>query len=244
MTQINIGGNLLDSTTEKKSLIFHSSIYFYAYYKDFNCIAEDTKNLSSFTIYSLTGNVQIVIEGQETQSLKKNEYLIVQNYPLINIKGEGEILLTGSADSSADPFFSGVLSLEECKTVSKPWGKEYWLVATNSHYSFKHIVLRKGFKTSLQYHNEKIETNFLYQGEALFHYNDNISAPINTETMNIKTQQFHGGDYIHVTNLTIHRIEALSDLQLFEISTPQLDDVVRIQDDSKRPDGRIEDEHK
>ena len=43
---------------------------------------------------------------------------------------------------------------------------------------------------------------------------------------------------------TLHRLEAISDITLYETSTPQLDDVVRVQDDAKRPDGRIDIEHK
>ena len=41
----------------------------------------------------------------------------------------------------------------------------------------------------------------------------------------------------------IHRIQAITDILLYEVSTPHLDDVVRLQDDNKRPDGRIKEEH-
>jgi len=48
---------------------------------------------------------------------------------------------------------------------------------------------------------------------------------------------------VDVMPLTLHRLEAVTDILLYETSTPHLDDVVRILDDSRRPDGRLEQEH-
>jgi len=49
---------------------------------------------------------------------------------------------------------------------------------------------------------------------------------------------------VDVMPMSVHRLQALTDILLCEVSTPELDDVVRISDDSGRQDGRVESEHK
>ena len=53
-----------------------------------------------------------------------------------------------------------------------------------------------------------------------------------------------GSGTINISPYVIHRLEAKSDLLLYEVSTPHLNDVIRLQDDSNRKDGRIDEEHK
>ena len=59
-----------------------------------------------------------------------------------------------------------------------------------------------------------------------------------------KSNTINQGHVINVKPKTIHRLEAISNLILFEVSSPHLSDVVRVSDDSNRPDGKIKDEHK
>lgn len=144
------------------------------------------------------------------------------------------------------------LSLKKIKnfyTVKKPWGYEQWLTGVrNKNFAFKKIFLKKGTKTSLQYHVNKIETNFLYNGQAKLHFIDkkipllkkNFIKIINS----IKTKKITNNSIINVKPNTVHRLEAITNLILFEVSSPHLSDVVRISDDSNRPDGKIKDEHK
>ena len=134
-------------------------------------------------------------------------------------------------------------------TVTKPWGYEQWLTGPkNKQFAFKKIFLKKGTKTSLQYHVKKIESNYLYEGKAKLHYmkknipliKKNFSRILGATKSNIINQ----GYVINVRPKTIHRLEAISNLVLFEVSSPHLSDVVRVSDDSNRPDGKIKDEHK
>lgn len=121
------------------------------------------------------------------------------------------------------------------KVVTKPWGKEEWL-ELNDRYCYKRIYINAGYKTSYQYHNFKTETNYIISGEAEIWLEDN-NGNVNKTIM--KT-----GEYFNVTPTKKHRVIAITDLILQEVSTPEVDDVIRIEDDSNRPDGKIDNEHK
>jgi mannose-6-phosphate isomerase-like protein (cupin superfamily) len=122
----------------------------------------------------------------------------------------------------------------QSKVVGKRWGRERWLV--EYPFAMKVIEVDAGQRTSLQYHEEKEETNFVLAGTARLHYRDD-------NTGNVTSLDLGPGTVVHVKPRVIHRIEAVTPLLLVEASTPQLDDVVRLEDDWGRPDGRIEAEH-
>jgi mannose-6-phosphate isomerase len=104
--------------------------------------------------------------------------------------------------------------------VEKPWGYElHW--AKTDRYVGKHIHINKGHALSLQYHNKKDETIFLYAGKMLFEIQEG------EELVKI---EMNPGDRIHVTPPTVHRMTALEDCEIMEVSTPELDDVVRLED--------------
>lgn len=121
------------------------------------------------------------------------------------------------------------------KTIYKPWGKEEWL-ELNDKYCYKRIYINKGHKTSYQYHNFKRETNFLISGEAEI-WLENDEGVVEKKLMK-------AGEYFNVTPPKKHRVIALTDIILQEVSTPEVDDVIRLEDDTNRPDGRLEHEHK
>lgn len=118
--------------------------------------------------------------------------------------------------------------------VPKPWGREEWL-ALNDRYCYKRIYINAGHKTSYQYHNQKSETNFIVSGEAEVWLEDDQGV--------MRVHQMKTGDCFDVLPPRRHRVIAKTDLILQEVSTPEVDDVVRIEDDTNRPDGRIESEH-
>ena len=120
------------------------------------------------------------------------------------------------------------------KTVNKPWGKEVWL-ALNEKYCYKRIYINKGYKTSYQYHNHKVETNYIIEGKA--------EVWLENEEGVVEKKILQKNDFFTVLPPRKHRVIALTDLILQEVSTPEVDDVVRIQDDAQRGDGRIESEH-
>ena len=120
------------------------------------------------------------------------------------------------------------------KTVYKPWGKEIWL-ELNDKYCYKRIYINAGTRTSYQYHKNKLETNYIINGKAEV-WLENDEGVVEKKVM-IKDQFFT------VIPPRKHRVIALTDLILQEVSTPEVDDVIRIEDDSGRGTGRIDSEH-
>ncbi len=120
------------------------------------------------------------------------------------------------------------------KTIYKPWGKETWL-ELNDKYCYKRIYINAGQKTSYQYHHEKLETNYIIEGVAEV-WLENDQGVVEKKTMK-------AGDFFTVLPPRKHRVIAITDIILQEVSTPEVDDVIRISDDTNRQDGRIEHEH-
>jgi mannose-6-phosphate isomerase len=107
------------------------------------------------------------------------------------------------------------------KIVQKPWGYEIW-IAHNNKYAGKILHVCAGQRLSLQYHNEKHETLYIFGGSCNF-------------TLGDKVQGAEPGDCFIVEPGTKHRVETIDeDCEIFEISTPELNDVVRIEDDYGR----------
>jgi len=121
------------------------------------------------------------------------------------------------------------------KVVHKPWGKEEWL-ELNDAYCYKRIYINAGYKTSFQYHNFKKETNYIIDGTAEV-WLENDEGVVEKKIMK-------GGEFFNVTPPKKHRVIAITDIILQEVSTPHVDDVVRINDEFNRADGKIEAEHK
>lgn len=237
------GGNEIKDLDLKNSCILHDHRYHYSYAISKQFLIDNTRKLKSLTIFSLSDNFELEIDG-DCYSLNKNDYLNIENCDVNPLNENFKCLISGSQLKCSEQKCVKPNNLETAKMVSKPWGSEYWLTGASGKYSFKHIILKKGFKTSLQYHIEKEETNLLLGGKALFHYksNDSVSND-NTKTEDISHTGFIENNYIHVIPQTIHRIEAIESLLLYETSTPQLDDVIRIQDDNNRKHGKINSEH-
>lgn len=122
------------------------------------------------------------------------------------------------------------------KIVSKPWGREIWY-ADQSAYAGKVLEVAAGKRLSLQYHERKTETLFLLSGKVLVTYRPLAAGELPT-AMQIAPEHEHvweAGQSLHIPVRTIHRFAALTDAVLLEVSTPDLTDVVRLQDDFARP---------
>jgi mannose-6-phosphate isomerase-like protein (cupin superfamily) len=128
-----------------------------------------------------------------------------------------------------------LISKNLLKEVIKPWGKEVWF-ELNDKYCYKRLYVNQGTRTSYQYHVEKLETNYIIDGEAEV-WLENAAGVV--EKLQLKKD-----DFFTVLPGRKHRIIAKTDVILQEVSTPEVDDVVRLEDDSSRPSGRIESEHK
>ncbi|MCA1530474.1 MULTISPECIES: cupin domain-containing protein [Bradyrhizobium] len=123
------------------------------------------------------------------------------------------------------------------KKVTKGWGEERWLVAEGAPFGFKLIHIQAGRKTSLQYHEHKEEANLVLSGSGILFYGRERRIGC------LKKIDLRAGDIVHIMPGMVHRIEAKDDITLVEVSTPELDDVVRLEDDWHRGNGRIESEH-
>ena len=123
---------------------------------------------------------------------------------------------------------------ESAKTVVKPWGREIWL-ELNERYCYKRLYINAGTRTSFQYNEKKLETNYIISGKAEV-WLENDSGEIEKKIM-------RAGEFFTIQPPKKHRIMALTDLVVQEVSTPEVDDVIRLQDDTRRSHGRIESEH-
>lgn len=122
------------------------------------------------------------------------------------------------------------------KIVEKPWGREVWYADT-SGYAGKVLEVKSGCRLSLQYHERKTETLFLLSGKMLLTFRT-LGAGESPSAKLITAADQHvwlPGQSIHIPMRTIHRFEALEDSLLIESSTPDLTDVIRLQDDYDRP---------
>jgi mannose-6-phosphate isomerase len=125
---------------------------------------------------------------------------------------------------------------QEMKIVQKPWGRELWMAHGDFPYAFKILEVKAGQRLSLQYHEKKRESAYCLSGEGTLTLE-------NLQTGVMELLRVVPGALYHVVPNQKHRLEAVTDLRIIEVSTPELDDVVRIADDHHRPDGHIEDEH-
>ena len=111
--------------------------------------------------------------------------------------------------------------------VEKPWGYElHW--AKTDRYVGKLIHVNAGHALSLQYHNLKDETIYLHVGQAAVRDSGGRRAD--------RSARCCPGERVHITPKTVHRMTAIEDSDIFEVSTPELHDVVRLEDRYGRED--------
>jgi mannose-6-phosphate isomerase-like protein (cupin superfamily) len=109
--------------------------------------------------------------------------------------------------------------------ISKPWGFEE-ILEKNSFYVVKRLTMGRGHTCSLQYHQNKCETVYVIEGILKIFYG---SAPDQ-----LHEDVFVKGQFITIRPGIIHRMEAIEKSIYLESSTPQLDDVIRLQDNYGR----------
>ena len=104
--------------------------------------------------------------------------------------------------------------------VDKPWGYEL-IWARTDRYVGKVLHVKAGHILSLQYHNFKDETMHVWRGELI----------LRTQNGDVLVERrFVAGDSVHIPAKLVHQIEAVVDSDVLEASTPELDDLVRVQD--------------
>jgi len=131
--------------------------------------------------------------------------------------------------------------------VRKPWGHEVWYTANlpEPGYAVKQIHMLVGYQSSLQSHRRKAETNFVIDGEATVlngaQAPDDVGLPVNVAALPLAVHPA-GTGWSSAPNV-LHRVIANSAYTAIEVSTPELDDVIRWADDTGRSHGRIQAEH-
>ena len=104
--------------------------------------------------------------------------------------------------------------------VDKPWGYELRWARTN-RYLGKVIHVDAGHALSLQYHKVKDETILVWSGRILLEIEEGGRRV---------TREMGQGDSVHITPGTVHRMTAIENSDIFEVSTPEIEDVVRLED--------------
>jgi mannose-6-phosphate isomerase-like protein (cupin superfamily) len=109
----------------------------------------------------------------------------------------------------------------ESTKVDKPWGYELrW--ATTERYLAKVLHINRGEALSLQFHERKDEYLYLSKGA--------IDIELGDGDGNLTSHRMKAGDTLHIAPGTRHRLTAVDDTDIFEVSTPEADDVVRLED--------------
>ncbi len=108
---------------------------------------------------------------------------------------------------------------------AKPWGREIWFAHTEK-YAGKILEVKKGARLSLQYHEQKCETQYIFEGK--------VKLTHGPDEKQLEETILNPGDKFDIFPYTIHRIEGLEDSKIFEVSTPELNDVVKLADDYGR----------
>lgn len=105
--------------------------------------------------------------------------------------------------------------------VPKPWGHEV-IWAHTDRYVGKILHIKAGHALSVQYHQRKDETVYLLSGELRYW--------VKLDDDEMRDMKLTVGEAFRITPGTIHYIEAVTDCDVLEASTPDLDDVVRLSD--------------
>jgi len=109
--------------------------------------------------------------------------------------------------------------------TKKPWGQEE-ILEQNDKYVLKRITMNKGCKCSLQYHKKKRETIYILSGKLSLYRGWSAAQNVVSE--------MYPGTFRTIENGLTHRMEGIEDTVYLEASTPELDDVIRLEDDYNR----------
>lgn len=109
----------------------------------------------------------------------------------------------------------------DARLVQKPWGHEL-IWAHSEHYVGKVLHIKAGHALSVQYHRQKDETIHLLRGVMIYR--------VGTTADDMMDISLTAGESFRNTPGTVHQMEAVTDCDVLEASTPHLDDVVRLSD--------------
>lgn len=245
----NYGGNILRDVGLEEERVLSKGEYSYRLISPTEKKFITIENLQSYVIHCIEQGNGVSIHCKEDHFILESGMTMKASGLSIRMIAESEsvILIAGVAEHA----FTKTESIEFFKEkdiyrVNKPWGSELWFTGKESNgFCLKKIQIRSGTKTSLQYHRYKKETNLLYGGNANLHFKNNeLKDNDQVSDKDISLIEISAGVAVDVSPMTLHRIESITDITLYEASTDHLDDVVRVMDDSNRANGLIMEEHK
>lgn len=113
-----------------------------------------------------------------------------------------------------------IVEFFEVKDVGpRPWGREVLIAHLPGIYTGKLLLYKAGHKGGLQHHHKKDEFSYIYSGEMMLYYDAGDGK--------LTSKKLASGDSVHIPPGAVHREEALTDLVVFEVSTPHFNDRVR-----------------
>ncbi|MFF3854987.1 hypothetical protein [Micromonospora sp. NPDC002575] len=167
--------------------------------------------------------------------------------------GAAQAIVVEAGSDRGDPVtgagatpVTGCLDVDDY-LVEKPWGHEVWYTNNlpGATYALKQIHMTAGHQSSLQSHQRKVETNYVVTGEAIVL--NGTPAPADPGAVVDAAaipRAGHGPGSSWTSDANIlHRVIADTDYTSVEVSTTELDDVIRWADDTNRGNGRIDAEH-
>lgn len=104
---------------------------------------------------------------------------------------------------------------------SKPWGSELWFAHTD-RYAGKILRVRAGCRLSVQLHEEKDETSYVLSGRVIVSQGDSADQ--------LCARELGPGESWRNQPRLVHTLEAVEDAEIIEVSTPQLEDIIRLED--------------
>lgn len=116
---------------------------------------------------------------------------------------------------------SAEITTKSSKIVNKPWGREIW-IAEEEEYTGKILEINKDMQINLHYHTKEKGTLHLFEGI------------LSVELLNGTAVIISSGETITFNPGDAHRLKAIDNVKIFEVSTPQLDDAFRLKDDPSR----------
>lgn len=115
--------------------------------------------------------------------------------------------------------------MNEKIVIEKPWGREE-VLEINERYMLKRLTMLAGHRCSLQYHNNKKETIYVLSGT--------LKIIQGCNEYELMEKLYQSGEVVTIPPGVVHRMEGVEDSVYLEASTPEMSDVVRIDDDYKR----------
>lgn len=202
--------------------------------------------LDAYVVFGLAADKDAVVRVEGSKDfLLKGGSATVENNLSLKALGDGiQLLVVGSKRAQKRPDAVTITASGAHYKVSKPWGHELWINGEDPDICFKEIFLTTNSRTSLQYHNLKRETNLLVSGtaEVIYKARDEVGLD-DVVDADLASQRIVPSATVDTGPRVLHRIVALSDALFYEASTPHVNDVIRVQDDTGRQHGRIKSEH-